>query len=130
MPRLNTSTYLHHHHQLKELWLIEQNAFSYMSPSDQLALHKYFQFASDKTEAQLVEHRHNVHALDPALPQCAGRAYAKLLRDERRRSYTPKGGCVSVRAITRTEPDIKMLAKVFVAMALDELRNAGHDRAA
>lgn len=125
---IHPPTYLHHHHQLKELWLVQQNVFSYLSPSDQLALHKYFQFASDKSEIQLVEHRHNVHALDPSLPHQAGRAYAKIMRGTRAPAHyaeMPNGRRVSVRAIMRPEPDVQMLARTFFRMALDERK--GHD---
>ena len=124
MPRLNTSTYVHNHHQLTELWLTDQNAFSYLSPSDQLDLHKYFQFASDKTEADLIEHRRSVHMLDPSLPQRAGRAYAKLQRGERapvEYSVTPDGRRIAIRAVMRLEPDLHLLAKAVWHMALKEV---------
>jgi hypothetical protein len=109
-----------------------QYTFSYLSSTGQLALHKYFQFASDKTETETVEHRHNVHALDSPLPHCAGRAYAKLLRGGRapaQYSEMPNGRRVPVRAIMRPEPDVQMLAKTFLRMALDELKGRD-DRAA
>jgi hypothetical protein len=125
MPRLNTPTYLQHHHQLKELWLVHQRVFSYLSPSDQLDLHKYFQFASSKTEAELIEHRRNVHALDPSLPHCAGRACAKLLRGEQAPvPYTdmPDGRKIAVRVVMRPEPDLKLLAKALVLIAEREVK--------
>jgi hypothetical protein len=129
MPRLNTPTYLPHHHQLKELWLVHQRVFSYLSPSDQLDLHKYFQFASSKTEAELLEHRHNVHALDPSLPQRDGRAYARLLRGERAPgpySEMPDGRRIAVRVVMRPEPDLKLLAKTLVLMAEREVKKRQH----
>ena len=103
---------------------MNQNAFSYLSPTDQLDLHKYFQFASDKTEPELLEHRRSVHELDRSLPQRAGRAYGRLARGERSPvNYTvlPGGRRISVRVVMRPEPDIKMLAKVFMKMALDDV---------
>lgn len=133
MPRLNTPTYLNHHHQLKELWLIDQSAFSYLSPSDQLALHKYFQFASEMTQAELIAHRRNVHALDPSLPHRAGRAYAKLLRGEEAQvPYTEvsDGRRISVRPVMRPEPDLHMLAKACIHMALDDLKRDSREDAA
>ncbi|BBZ30274.1 hypothetical protein MMAD_45690 [Mycolicibacterium madagascariense] len=106
--------------------------FSYLNPTDQLDLHKYFQFASDKTEAELLDHRRNLDALDPSLPHRAGRAYAKLLRGERAPAHyaeMPNGRRVSVRPVMKPEPDIKMLAKVLLRMALDDIKGRD-DRAA
>jgi hypothetical protein len=130
MPRLNTSTYLHHHYQLKSVWEIDQRPFTYLSQTDQWDLHKYFQFASDKTGAELIEHRRNVHALDPSLPQRAGRAYAKLVRGEQAPvtySVLPDGHRISIRAVVRPEPDLKLLAKACVWMALKELKHQEED---
>jgi hypothetical protein len=126
MPRLNTSTYLHHDHQLKELWLVDQNVFSYLTPTDQLALHKYFQFASDKTETELIEHHHNVHTGDPSLPHRAGRAYAKLIRGEKAKvgyTVTSSGHRISVRPLMRPETNIELFAKALVMIAERDLKN-------
>jgi hypothetical protein len=134
MPRLNKSTYLQNHHQLKTVWEIDQRPFAYLNSRDQLDLHKYFQFASDKTETELIEHRRNVHKLDLSLPQRAGRAYAKLMRGERAPvKYTrlDNGQQISVRAVMRAEPDFHMLVKVCMEMALNDLkREEEDDRAA
>lgn len=114
-----------HHLQLKELWLVDQDAFSNLSPSDQLALHKYFQFASEKIDIELLEHRRNVHMLDPSLPQRAGRAYARLVRGDRAHvtyAELPRGGRVSVRAVMRPEPDVHLLAKAVRDIALKEMQ--------
>lgn len=131
MLRLNTSTYLHHHHQLKELWIVDVSAFSYLTFRDQVDLHTYFQFASDKTEAELIEHRRNVRAFDPSLPHRAGRAYAKLQRGERApatSSAVPGGGRISVRPIVRPEIDLRMLAKALLYTALDQEKRRSDEK--
>jgi hypothetical protein len=124
MPRLTTPTYLFHHHQLKALWAKGSKQFSYLSPNDQLALHKYYLFALDKTELELVAHRRNVHSGDPSLPHRAGRAFAKLMRGERSKvgySQMPNGRRISVRPLTRPTPDIELLAKALLQMAMREV---------
>ncbi|OFJ53378.1 hypothetical protein BEL07_13005 [Mycolicibacterium grossiae] len=99
------------------------SAFLYLTFRDQVDLHTYFQFASDKTEAELIEHRRNVHALDRSLPHRAGRAYARLIRGERApatSSALSDGSRISVRAIVRPEIDFRMLAKALLYTAMDQ----------
>jgi hypothetical protein len=124
MPRLTTPTYLFHYYQLKALWAEDQVRFSYLSPKDQLALHKYYLFALEKTELELVAHRRDVHLGDPSLPQRAGRAYTKLTRGEKAKvgySVTPSGRAISIRTVVRPTPDAKLLARVYWQMAIRDI---------
>lgn len=124
MSRLTTPTYLSHHHQLKALWAEGQSRFSYLSWNDQLDLHRYYLLTLDKTELKLVAHRRNVHVSDPSLPQRAGRAYARLMRGETAKArYTvmPNGRLISVRPLMQPTPDIELLAKALLQMAMREI---------
>ena len=107
------------------LWQTGPRPLSCLSPGDQLALHKYYLFALDKIEAELISHRRNVHIGDPSLPQRAGRAYAKLLRGERSSVgtvTTSTGRVISVRPLMRPEPNLELLAKAFMQMAIREVQ--------
>jgi hypothetical protein len=87
----------------------------------------------DKTELELIVHRRNVHSGDPSLPQRAGRAYARLLRGEKARvgySVTPSGRFLSVRALMRPEPDARMLARVYLQMAMRDIEEKRRNRPA
>ncbi|MGJ6122305.1 hypothetical protein QN239_06990 [Mycolicibacterium sp. Y3] len=134
MPRLTTPTYLLQHHQLKALWAEDQRRFVFLTWNDQLALHTYYLFTLDRTEPELIDHHRNVRVGDPSLPQRAGRAYAKLLRGEKSKvgySVTSTGRRISVRPLMRPEPNLRMLAKTFLNMALDDMkRQDEEDRAA
>lgn len=130
MPRLTTPTYLSHHHQLKALWATDPRPFADLTWNDQLDLHRYYLLTLDKTEAELIAHRHNVHLGDPSLPQRAGRAYAKLMRGEKAPvgySVSPSGHRITVRVLAWPEPDVRMLAKIFWQMALEDMKHEDED---
>ncbi len=134
MPRLTTPTYLFQHHQLKALWAQDQDRYAFLSWNDQLDLRKYYLLTLDKTEVELVAHRRNVHLGDPSLPQRGGRAYALLRRGEKAKvSYgaTPSGRFISVRPLMRPAPDLRLLAKAVLWMAIREAKEReSRDRAA
>ena len=131
MPRLTTQSYLSRHYQLKQLWTYGQHWFVNLSYKDQIALHTYYLPSVEKSKAELSAHHRNVRIGDPSLPQRAGRAYAKLVRGEVQLRRSTKsamdGRQITVRAIARPEPDLRMLSNAAWRIALrvaheDEVR--------
>jgi hypothetical protein len=79
MTRLTNTTYLLQHHQLKDEWSSESGgAFIMLSPTEQWALHNYYEFTKRLTDSQLLAHRAAVSKAQPSLPQSAGKAFARL----------------------------------------------------
>ena len=122
MPRLTTSTYFLHHHQLKVLWITRQSWFADLSPQEQWALHRFYAITQEMTDAELRLHRRLVGPVDPSLPQRAGRAYAKL----KRREWKPvvyimseKARGITVRAVVKPVPDPDRYAKAILALAME-----------
>jgi hypothetical protein len=132
MPRLSTQSYLNNHHSLRDLWLSDPGAFTYISTQEQWALHRYFRLFEPLTDTELIEHRQQL--VEPQLPQRAGRAlshsklelgqlatkranmqpieHVKYKRD--RRSYE-----LTARVVVKPEPDVDQLARAIIDMAFD-----------
>lgn len=94
-------------------------------------MHRFYQPASDMTATELIAHRRSVTAADPSLPHRAGRAYAKLSRGEwsRATTRTTNGRTISVRSVVRPKPDLRLLAKVYIRMAREDMKER-EDRSA
>lgn len=132
MPRLTPSTYLIHHQQLKTVWETHQYWFAALSPNDQWALHQFYKPSVNLTATELLAHRRAVTAADPSLPHRAGRAYAKLSHGERSRAIagTASSRAITVRSVVRPEPDLRLLAKVYIRMALEDMKERQNRSAA
>lgn len=80
MPRLTNNDFLMRHRFLKRLWEDEslQSLYGELLPQEQWEIHQYYQMINTGSGADIVETRTTVNAGDESLPQCAGRAYAKL----------------------------------------------------
>lgn len=79
MTRLTNTTYLTQHHQLKTEWFSESGgAFIMLSPSEQWALHGYYEFTKRLSDDQLLVHRAAVSKAQPSLPHRAGKAFTRL----------------------------------------------------
>ncbi|WP_280185757.1 MULTISPECIES: hypothetical protein [Nocardia] len=132
MPRQTPSTYISHHHQLKTLWQQKQQAFSFLTPQDQLTLHKYFLFALDKTNQELLDHRHNAKIADPSLVNRAGKAYAKLARAEPApvKNFVKghDGRRIYIRTVMHPEPNIELLSRALLMLAEQDSRSKSPDR--
>lgn len=80
MPRLTDHDYLQNHELLRADREVDNTAFVMLSAGEQWDLFQYYLPHQPHTPAALLAHRRDVAALDPSLPQRAGRAYAKLLK--------------------------------------------------
>ena len=99
-----------------------------LSPTEQWALHSYYEFTKHLTDNELLAHRAVISKAQPSLPQRAGKALARLaLFSKRLEIYraTPhakprnKGAPYQVRVISQVNPDIdpKVMAKILIEVA-------------
>lgn len=68
------------HRFLRRLWEDEylQSLYGLLLPQEQWEVHQYYQMINTGSDADIIETRTTVNLGDESLPQCAGRAYAKL----------------------------------------------------
>lgn len=80
MPRLTNNDFLMRHRFLKRLWEDEhlKSLYGILLPQEQWDAHQYYQMINRGSDADIIETRTTVNPGDESLPQCAGRAYAKL----------------------------------------------------
>ncbi len=129
MPRLTNQSYLSQRHQLRDVWADSaRNAFPLLSPSEQWSLYAYYLPQEQLSDQQLIEHRVDITALDPSLPQRAGRAFARLkLLGERlpayreARSMAPnraKGTATELHVFGEVKPDLDAdrMAQMLIAI--------------
>jgi hypothetical protein len=131
MPRLTSKQYLKHHKLLRHYWLNHQSVYSYLTPTQQWQLHKFFRPAEELGTDELLQHRKAITAAQPSLPHQVGRAISDLeaMRKTRvmSRAFTystvPKGSktgkthTVRVRSIVNSEIDMKRLAQVLIELS-------------
>jgi hypothetical protein len=147
MPRLTTREYLRTHDKLRRLWLRDPSLFAEISPTDQWLLHDLFEPDRDLTDLELLQHRDEITEQRPSLPHQAGRALnrfwdatAQLAVKRVARAKAPATPAkrvrqadrhLTVKALVKPEIDAKKLARVFLMMAQqrmrDEKRPAGTD---
>lgn len=82
MPRLTNSIYLKQHELLRLSRGASHLGFALLSPTAQWDLFRYYLPHQAHPDQALLEHRRQVTALDPSLPQRAGRAFHHWRRIE------------------------------------------------
>jgi hypothetical protein len=134
MTRLTNTTYLLQHHQLKDEWSSESGgAFIMLSPTEQWALHIYYEFTKRLTDSELLAHRATISKSQPSLPQTAGKAFANLaIFTERLEVYRAaphlntreKGAPYEIRVLSQVNPNIdpKVMAKILIDIASERVR--------
>lgn len=131
MPRLNNARYLSQRRALAIPWGANTQVFGFLGYLDQRHLHDYFRFSENLSDAEAIKHRRLVSAARPSLPQCAGRALARLSqqRSARESSVDTRRGGLVVAGVVAPTIDVDRVAQVLVNLALE--RAAGdRDRAA
>jgi len=79
MPRLTNRDYLSNRHFLTQLWERESGSlFAVLPGYAQRDLHDFFAFTTSMDDAEALEHRAEMTAAFPSLPQAAGRALAAV----------------------------------------------------
>ena len=138
MPRLTHDTYCTQHRLVREAWLTDRPAPARLLPNEQWDLHDFFAPVYDFTDDELREYRQKITALDPSLPQRAGRALKKLEAARKGRAVAaqtratakpasdgPKRKAkaadrkISVKSLVHPEPNMDRLAKALLEMARD-----------
>lgn len=87
MPRLTNPAYIELHHRLRRLWVANDANYLEFSPTEQMAIHGFFAPSKDLDDDALIEHRTEITARQPSLPQRAGRAVRFLDQIERSAVY-------------------------------------------
>ena len=82
MPRLTNSTFLRQHELLRLSRGESHLGFALLNPTEQWDLFRYYLPHQSQPDQTLLEHRVQVTALDPSLPQRAGRAFHHWRRIE------------------------------------------------
>jgi hypothetical protein len=122
VPRLNRSKYFIRHGLLFYLWVTHQQVFSYLKPTAQLELHLYFLPTVDIEEHELASYRDYISMLEPSLAHKAGKHFVELTRP---RPETIKiitnPRKLRVTSIMHPEPDLEKLARVFLALADNQM---------
>jgi hypothetical protein len=138
MPRLSTREYLRVHDKLRRLWLRDPSLFAEISPTDQWLLHDFFRPDRDLTDLELLQHRDEITEQRPSLPHQAGRALnrfwdatAQLAVKRVARAKAPATPAkrvrqadrhLSVKAIVKPDLDAKKLARAYIWLAQQKLR--------
>lgn len=135
MPRLTTQDYLTHRRLLIEEWFEhDANAFAEVPFQAQHDLHDFYAPTEPLSDAEALKHRTAMTEAYPALPQKAGRAFQTLLAVRERKAQrvvrtdvpraAPRGDArtrgVRIAAVVRPTPDVPLLAKALLRLALDD----------
>ncbi|MDR6910649.1 hypothetical protein J2W54_002366 [Rhodococcus fascians] len=118
------------HHQLRKIWLEHQDSGSLMDPAHQRIIHDFYRPAEALTDQELTQHRRDVLRTNKSLANRAGKIYARYARGE---FYTPPpsvtadGRVVYVRSVLEPQPDLRQIAKVLVALAMEESKPPEHE---
>jgi hypothetical protein len=125
MPRLNNDRYIRRHRWLRQLWLQQLTAFSWLRPNQQWDIHDYYRPSEELTREQLLEDRQEIARKRPGLAQRASKALLILAgRAPSPKLPVSKAGKrqIMVRALVRPQIDIERLARAFVSMANQQAR--------
>ncbi len=138
MPRLTTREYLRTHDKLRRLWLRDPSLFAERTPTEQWLLHDFFKPDRDLTDLQLLQHRDEITQQRPSLPHQAGRALnrfwdatAQLAVKRVARAKAPAAPAkrvrqadrhLTVKSIVKPELDAKKLARAYIWLAQQKLR--------
>jgi hypothetical protein len=129
MPRLTNKQYLERHRALRQIWLESQKFFGVVPYSQQLDAHIFYAPARDWSDEEMIEHRQKVQDADGSLPQRASRSYLKIeaaYLAPVNESHSVKGpvgqGKVRVTAIARPQPNSAKLAKIFLELGRQQIK--------
>lgn len=129
MPRLTNLTYLQQHELLRLSRGEKHLGFALLSPTEQWDLFRYYLPHQAHPDQALLEHRVQVAALDPSLPQRAGRAFHHWRRIEatlpsyqawvakQPQSISQKDRRIKVFSEVNPELDPKQFAEIIIELA-------------
>ena len=129
MPRLTNAAYFRQHELLRLSRGESHLGFALLSPTEQWDLFRYYLPHQAHPDRELLEHRVQVTALDPSLPQRAGRAFHHWSRIEaalpaykawaakQPQSVSQKDRRIKVFSEVNPELDPKQFAEIIVELA-------------
>lgn len=132
MPRLATIDYLRQRAALREEWFVrDAYAFAVLSPTEQFAVHDFYELTKNLSPLELIAHRRDITARRPSLPQRAGRAFARIrpflnlppepfkaeLAESRARTWSAKDRHVYVQSLVKPDLDAAEFAKIIMDLA-------------
>ena len=132
MPRLNNNTFIKRHLWLRRLWLEHQPRYGVLGPTEQWAIHDYYQPSHELSNTELLAHRAAISKERPALPAQASKAFKVLIdpRTNPNRSATfdtdERGRTLRLTGVVNPEIDVEKLARVLLEMA-ERLADKSHD---
>ncbi len=122
VPRLSRSEYFIRHGLLFYLWVTHRQVFSYLSPTAQLELHRYFLPTVDIEEHELASYRDYISKRELTLAHKAGKHFKELTRprpETLKLITNPRK--LRVTSIMRPEPDLQKLARILLAIAESQI---------
>jgi hypothetical protein len=129
MPRLTNRQYLERHRALRQIWLDSQKFFGVIPYKHQLDVHLFYAPARGWDADAMIEHRLKVQEYDSSLPQRASRGFAEIegaylafVNDSGSQRAPVGEGNVRVTAIARPEPDGEKLAKIFLELGRQQIK--------
>lgn len=129
MPRLSDIDYIRNHLALRNEWVArDANAFAYITPTDQFAIHDYYEPSLELDAIQLITHRRAITAKSPSLPQQAGKAFVRIQpfldmpppasrparKGHRKRDYQ-----IRILSVVNPHIDPEKIAKILVQMMME-----------
>lgn len=132
MPRLAAIDYLRQRAALREEWFTrDAYAFAALSPTEQFAIHDYYEPTKNRPPLGLIAHRKNITARRPSLPQRAGRAFARIrpflnlppepfkpeLAERRARTWSARDRHVYVQSLVKSILNPAEFTKIIMDLA-------------
>ncbi|MGC4174495.1 hypothetical protein [Demequina sp.] len=126
MPRLTDQTYLSNYDALRDEYLRGGRSFALLEPQEQWALFDFYLHHERHGREELLIYRQEITALNPSLPQQAGKAFRRWQQvRETAIAKRQQAGPVKRRNSTdftlgfqvRAEPDVRLLARAVVQLA-------------
>lgn len=96
-----------------------------MSVADQRVIHDFYRPSEQLSDVELLQHRQQVSVTDKSLANRAGKVYARFIRGEvgkEAASAIYRGKILSARPVLRPQLNTKLLAKILVRIASDEVK--------
>jgi len=128
VPRLSPNDYLKAYKHLRYLWLNQSNVYSYLRPTEQWQLHKFFRPSEELSKEELLQHRKDITIKNPSLPHQAGKALkefdqvmhskvkARGVTGLKTQAIVRGNRSVQVRSLVRPQIDIPRLARALIEL--------------
>lgn len=127
MTELANKQYLDRHRALRRIWLEDRTVFGVLDYNQQREVHAFYAPATDWSDQEMIEHRHDAQKLEPSLPHRASRGFlqieAAFLAPRPVRAPVRKGKR-NLRVIPIAKPEIetRKLTMAFLQLAEQQIK--------